>query len=233
MALGKYVMLLLCHLLLLLLKAHSKCPKSYTCRNFSLEFPFAVSSDPDCGLLLVDGCDSAKGHPTLRTHFNTSSHQILRKTSTNAFLIRDTWLQESLNSAKCYTSFYMSPLESPFVSFTFSPNITVFTCYNQTALPQIEVYFQGYCRSRCETATIYYKPPPAHQDHAPPTADCVPSRLPYKSGNSSADLLHLLTGEYTLEWNVSQDCNECHHGGGQCYSDNRDKFYCHKGTFFC
>ncbi|XP_047964954.1 LEAF RUST 10 DISEASE-RESISTANCE LOCUS RECEPTOR-LIKE PROTEIN KINASE-like 1.1 isoform X9 [Salvia hispanica] len=83
-------------------------------------------------------------------------------------------------------------------------------------------------RSRCETATIYYKPPPAHQDHAPPTADCVPSRLPYKSGNSSADLLHLLTGEYTLEWNVSQDCNECHHGGGQCYSDNRDKFYCHK-----
>ena len=76
MALGKHVMLLLGHLLLLL-KADSKCPKAYACGNFTLEFPFTVSNDPDCGLFIVDGCDSAEGPPTLRTNFNTSSHQIL------------------------------------------------------------------------------------------------------------------------------------------------------------
>ncbi|XP_042034006.1 LEAF RUST 10 DISEASE-RESISTANCE LOCUS RECEPTOR-LIKE PROTEIN KINASE-like 1.1 isoform X2 [Salvia splendens] len=227
MALGKHVMLLLCHLLLLLLlKAHSRCPKSYPCGNFTLQFPFTVSNDPDCGLYLVDGCDSAEGTPTLRTR---APYQILRKTSTNAFLIHDREIQESLDSSMCYTFIYLDLPESPFVSFTFSPNITFFTCYNQTALPQIQDYFQSYRRSRCEIPTIYYKPPPAHQDHALPTPpDCVLSRLPYKSGNISADPLHLLTADFTLEWSVHQDCYECHHGGGQCYSDNQRQFYCRK-----
>ncbi|KAG6391673.1 hypothetical protein SASPL_149430 [Salvia splendens] len=227
MALGKYVMLLLCHLLLLLLlKAHSKCPKSYPCGNFTLQFPFTVSNDPHCGLYLVDGCDSAEGTPTLRTR---APYQILRKTSTNAFLIHDREIQESLDSSKCYTFIHPHLLESPFVSFTFSPNITFFTCYNQTARPKIQDYFQSYRRSRCQTATIYYKPPPAHQDRALPTPpDCVFSRLPYKSGNISADPLHLLTADFTLEWSVHQDCYECHHGGGQCYSDNQQQFYCRK-----
>ncbi|XP_042034005.1 uncharacterized protein LOC121780441 isoform X1 [Salvia splendens] len=170
-----------------------------------------------------------EGTPTLLTRTATYPSQILRKTSTNAFLIHDREIQESLDSSMCYTFIYLDLPESPFVSFTFSPNITFFTCYNQTALPQIQDYFQSYRRSRCEIPTIYYKPPPAHQDHALPTPpDCVLSRLPYKSGNISADPLHLLTADFTLEWSVHQDCYECHHGGGQCYSDNQRQFYCRK-----
>ncbi|XP_047964947.1 LEAF RUST 10 DISEASE-RESISTANCE LOCUS RECEPTOR-LIKE PROTEIN KINASE-like 1.1 isoform X3 [Salvia hispanica] len=313
---SKHVLfLLLC--LLLLPQSHSKCKESYSCRNFTLRFPFTDIRDPGCGLFAVGGCNSTsqEEHPRLHIGASTSAKYILNQPSNNTFTILDFLLQTLLESPRCFSYMNVSLPQSPSVSFTFSPNITFFACFNKSSNDEIQEYFEsyrreecdastlyykipateshngviprecsltqlpvksdvnstqlsemltysfslewsvsedcdrcyrgggqcladnrnqfycektGYCRSRCETATIYYKPPPAHQDHAPPTADCVPSRLPYKSGNSSADLLHLLTGEYTLEWNVSQDCNECHHGGGQCYSDNRDKFYCHK-----
>ncbi|KAL1531854.1 hypothetical protein AAHA92_31942 [Salvia divinorum] len=228
MAFGKHVMVLLCHLLLLLLlKADSKCPKSYNCGNFSLEFPFTVSNDTDCGLITVDGCNSTEGSPTIRTRDAKSPYHILEKTSTNAFRIHDSGLQESFTPSICYTFRNMSLPETPFVSFTFSPNITFFTCYNQTASLQIQDYFQSYRSSRCNISTVYYKTPSTHQDHTLPIPqDCSSIQLPIKSGNRSADLLHLLSADFTLEWNLSEDCNKCHHGGGHCFSDNRNQFYC-------
>ncbi|KAH6771484.1 hypothetical protein C2S52_016287 [Perilla frutescens var. hirtella] len=39
-----------------------------------------------------------------------------------------------------------------------------------------------------------------------------------------------LTHEFTLDWTVSEDCQKCRRGGGQCLSDARDEFYCKKGT---
>ena len=150
MALGKHVMLFLCHLLLLLtLKADSICPKSYTCGNFSLEFPFTISDDPDCGLFLVYGCDSEKESPRIHTRATTFPYQILRKASTNSFYIRDYYFHEALKLSTClpFRDLYLP--SSPFVSFTFSTNLTFFTFYSQTP----HDYFPGYRNLSCKYST--------------------------------------------------------------------------------
>ncbi|KAH6827744.1 hypothetical protein C2S53_015418 [Perilla frutescens var. hirtella] len=71
-------------------KAQSKCQKSYSCGNFSLEFPFTDIKDPDCGLWMVDGCDSTYENPRLYLGATTMPrYSILGKTSINKFLIHD------------------------------------------------------------------------------------------------------------------------------------------------
>ncbi|XP_057765841.1 LEAF RUST 10 DISEASE-RESISTANCE LOCUS RECEPTOR-LIKE PROTEIN KINASE-like 1.1 isoform X4 [Salvia miltiorrhiza] len=230
MGVGKHMLTLLLCLVLLLLRAHSKCPKSYACRNFSLEFPFTISSYPDCGLFIVDGCDSHIGHPILRSKAPTAPYLILGKTSTNRFLIHDSLLQEPLRSSTCHTLRNLSLPQSPFVSFTIiSPKLIFFACYNQTPSPQIHDYFQSYRSLSCNISTLYYQiPAPPH--HAPPIPrdHCFLTQLPFKSDNNSTDLLHLLTANFTLEWNVSQHCYKCYSGGGKCLTDNQNQFYCSK-----
>ncbi|XP_047940712.1 LEAF RUST 10 DISEASE-RESISTANCE LOCUS RECEPTOR-LIKE PROTEIN KINASE-like 2.4 [Salvia hispanica] len=216
------ITLLVLFLLVHLLKANSKCPKSYACRNFTLEFPFTTSNDPDCGIFTVDGCDSQIGHPTLRTADPSSSFQILDKTSTNAFLIHDGVLQQLLGLPTCYTVGNMSLPKSPFVSFTFYPKLTFFACYNQTPDHQISDYFKSYRVLRCNISTVYYVFPETRQAPVVPSG-CLVAQLPIKSDSSP-----FLTANFTLEWKVSQYCSQCYKGGGQCLTHNYRQFYCRK-----
>lgn len=232
MAISKHALSLWLSHLLLLLQTHSKCQKSYACRNFSLEFPFTNIHDPECGLFTVDGCDSDHEHPRLYIGATTARYQILGKPSTNKFLIRDFVLQTLLDSPKCYSFMNVTLPHSPSVSFTFSPNLTFFTCFNKTTDPHIQHYFHTYHRLLCEASTVYYKIPATH--HAPDAPpQCRLTQLPIKSDVNSTNLLHLLTPNFTLEWSVSEACYECNRGGGQCATINQNDFYCETGVNCC
>lgn len=222
--------------LALLHSVYSKCPESFQCGNLGpLEFPFSDSNNTDCGLITIDGCDS--GNPTIQftNGEDRYSIDIVDKISTNQFLVNDPMLQNHLNNISCF-SFRNLPLpQSASVFFTVSPNLTLFTCYSEFYSQQRAVYFQHYQSLNCTLSTIYYRFPPLDQGNSIPPPECSMIQLPVKSVSNYSpqpfDLFDILTADYTLEWNASDDCYQCHNGGGRCLSNSMGGFHCKKGGY--
>uniref|UniRef100_M1D0D4 Receptor kinase n=1 Tax=Solanum tuberosum TaxID=4113 RepID=M1D0D4_SOLTU len=81
----------------------------------------------------------------------------------------------------------------------------------------------------CEGFNIYYKLSEDVDEYI--GADNLPTncsliRLPIHS--SRGDLINLLGPEILVEWKLSDECGECHYGGGRCQTDKTNKFSCHK-----
>ncbi|KAL1531860.1 LEAF RUST 10 DISEASE-RESISTANCE LOCUS RECEPTOR-LIKE PROTEIN KINASE-like 1.1 isoform X8 [Salvia divinorum] len=221
---------------LLLLQSHSKCQESFSCRNFTLQFPFTDIRDPGCGLFAVGGCDSTsqEEHPLLHIGASTSAKYIINQPSKNKFIILDFLLQTLLESPRCFSFMNVSLPQSPSVSFTLSPNITFFACFNKSSDDEIQEYFENYRREECDASTLYYKIPAAESRNGAIPHDCSLTQLPVKSDVNSTLLSEMLTSSFSLEWSVSDDCDRCYRGGGQCLADNRNRFYCEKtGILLC
>ncbi|KAL1531851.1 LEAF RUST 10 DISEASE-RESISTANCE LOCUS RECEPTOR-LIKE PROTEIN KINASE-like 2.4 [Salvia divinorum] len=220
---------------LLLPKINSKCPKSFTCGNLGpLNFPFTKSSN--CGLFLVDGCDS--GSPQLRLSpekFGLEQGEynfVGNNLSTNEFTIFDGSRQKRLSDKSCNFFQNISLSQSPFVSFTFSPNITFFTCWNATIDPNVQDYFQNHhYHARCQgPPTVYYRTLGQYVPiNSSVPATCSTGQLPTKSNRVTRELFDELSAEFTLKWDVSHECYDCYGRGGQCVSDNLNKFKCREG----
>ncbi|KAL8470743.1 hypothetical protein ACS0TY_033345 [Phlomoides rotata] len=93
---------------------------------------------------------------------------------------------------------------------------------------QLKEHFQRrYHEKECEVSKLYYN---TSLTAVPPVKlpeECSVIQLPVKSDRDSEDeLFDLLTGEFTVEWSVSEDCVECFNAGGQCLADNQNEFYC-------
>lgn len=214
--------------------ADSKCQEFFQCGNLgSLKFPFTDLKNPRCGLFMVDGCDSTNPRVQLDSGF---SYDILQKVSTNKFLILDPRLQNQLRSNSCDSFTNQSPSRSPFISITVSPMLTLFTCSNQSYSKPIQYYFDNYNHTTCPFFTVYYRNPatpgvPVTGEISRIPSECSMMHLPMKSNQDSSELFNLLTYKYILEWNVSEACYQCHSGGGQCLSNNKNEFYCRKGIY--
>lgn len=228
------LILFLCNLLFL--KVISKCPKSFPCGPLgSLKFPF--SEDSNCGLFLVKDCDS--GSPTLHlsNEMPSRGYNIVGNISTNNFTLYNSFRQRELSEKSCTFFRNLDLPQSPFVSFKFSPNLTFYTCFNLTPNDQIQDYFLNHRRVDCliRPPTVYYRNLATHahvMSSSMPTT-CSMIQLPAKSSQVPREPLNALTAAYTLEWDVSQDCYECNDRGGQCVSDNMNKFHCReKGTYY-
>lgn len=231
MAPAKFLLSLLPFNLLLLLKADSNCPKSFQCGDFSLQFPLTDIKNPSCGLITVDGCDDEYLNPAI--HLGGLQYTILANNSSNKFLVRNIQLQVQLNNRSCFSFTNQSLLQSPSISFSFSPNLTLFPCESDNK-PRLQEFFQDYVSTDCGRYIVYYKIATT-DDHAFVENNiprgCYLVKLPVKSSyQDSGDLFDMLTAEFTLEWNVHEECYECYHGGGQCLTDNDNRFYCRKGT---
>ncbi|KAH0668653.1 hypothetical protein KY289_023146 [Solanum tuberosum] len=93
-------------------------------------------------------------------------------------------------------------------------------------------HFAGYnMYNGCEGFNIYYKLSEDVDEYIGadnlPT-NCLLIRLPIHSRRG--DLLNLLGPEILVEWKLSDECGECHYGGGRCQTDKTNKFSCHKGA---
>lgn len=215
---------------------YSKCLTSYPCGNLTLEFPFTDVKHPDCGLFHVGGCDSLGDPPIIFIGSSASLLGILEKISTNKFLVRDLGLDSVLRNHKCFGFLNMSLPQSPSVSFTFSPNLTLFTCYKHYTDQGFsgKEYFKNYTETACEIASVYYKTPAAtHEVNSSSIPrGCVVSEQPMSSENKngSGEVFDVLSANFSLEWSVSKACYQCYHGGGQCLADSNNKFYCKQGT---
>ncbi|KAL3824096.1 hypothetical protein ACJIZ3_020125 [Penstemon smallii] len=196
-----FIFLFLFHLLLESADSAESCPNSFSCGNLGpLEFPLS-NMQPDCGLFMVD-CDFPI--PRIQFQFGGEWYEILRKNSTNSLLVRSPNLQHHLGSSNC---FFLCKSISTQLSFKFvynSPSINLFLCSNESRNQVIDDYFQTYSLHTC-----------------PPVFNVL-----QLGGGGTGDLFSMLTSEFTLDWNVSGDCNDCHRRGGQCTTSNMNGFLC-------
>ncbi|XP_047940710.1 LEAF RUST 10 DISEASE-RESISTANCE LOCUS RECEPTOR-LIKE PROTEIN KINASE-like 2.5 isoform X2 [Salvia hispanica] len=203
--------------------ADSSCPKSFDCGKYNLTFPFTKADDPGCGLFTVDGCDTP--YPVTNLGGGGLGFAILDYNSSepNKMFIGDYQLGVQLRNRSCFAFMNQSMLRSPSVSFSFSPNLTLFPCLTDpTDRSRFDDDFVNYSMIDCLTP-VYYKIPATNDS---PPEGCSLVQLPLNSSGKSDDLFSMITSNFTLEWNVSDECLSCFDAGGLCLTENNNRFYC-------
>ncbi|XP_049402941.1 rust resistance kinase Lr10-like [Solanum stenotomum] len=241
MAITSFVSFLL-SLLVILVQAKgrnaSTCPKSFSCGNFTdLKFPYSLPTQPDCGIIFMSGCD-AKPFPRIQLVPGGEWYYALEMHDSSVWL-GDRKLQTTLTQHKCqaFNKTFSLPY-SPSISFNMINSNNFFKCSSSSnnvhnITQKKNNHFVGYnMYSGCEGFSIYYKLSDEYIGADTIPTNCSLIRLPIQSGHG--DLFNRLGPEILVEWKLSDECNECHYGGGQCQTDKTNKFSCHKveGTKF-
>ncbi|XP_041997063.1 rust resistance kinase Lr10-like isoform X2 [Salvia splendens] len=211
--------------------ADSTCPKSFDCGKYNLTFPFTEAENPGCGLITVDGCNSDPPNPVTKLGGgNPAGFAILEYSSSepNKMVISDNQLEVQLYNRSCFAFVNQSMLRSPSISFSFSPNLTLFPCLTEPAdRSKFDDDFVNYSKIDC-LYSMYYKIPESKEKTVAPK-DCSLVQLPMNSSGKSDDLFSMIAATFTLEWIVSDECLSCFNGGGQCLTVNNNSFSC-KGS---
>ncbi|KAL3367974.1 hypothetical protein AABB24_009044 [Solanum stoloniferum] len=232
---------------LLLILVHAKerndsiCSKSFSCGNLTdLSFPFSLSTQPDCGIVPISGCD-AKPFPRIQLLPGGEWYYARGKEYSYTLLLVDLKLQTVLRQHKCQAfNENISISDSPSISFTAVKLQNFYKC-NRTSSnsPYINQtmkdHFDGYeSYDGCDGFTIYYKFYGVDDEDilaGNHTANCSLIRLPYYPTEPGDDnLVNFLHPEFLVEWKLSDDCSKCHYGGGRCQTDKKNNFLCYKGT---
>ncbi|GMP83440.1 hypothetical protein CsSME_00037353 [Camellia sinensis var. sinensis] len=147
------------------------------------------------------------------------------------FQIHDKFLQTHLQNESCDVFKNLS-FPNPSISFTFSPHLTFFKCNNNfhTVSPKEDHFTDFHNYTNCEDYNLYYKYPDDDllSFPAPLPPSCSVIQLPVNSSNTNPNVnepFNLLTNTFSLVLHVSEGCQECYKGGGQCQNDNQ-KFHC-------
>ncbi|XP_042031788.1 LEAF RUST 10 DISEASE-RESISTANCE LOCUS RECEPTOR-LIKE PROTEIN KINASE-like 2.5 [Salvia splendens] len=157
---------------------------------------------------------------------------LLGKVSDNKFLIHDSVLENNFNGNSCNSFSNVTLPKSPSISFSYSPNLTTFNCFNPS--PTVVDYFKHYENRTCDILDIYYKLEPAEEapvvnDDVLPGSGCTMNQMPIRSGQGfPGEVFDLFSPNFTLEWNLSEDCYECYERGGQCLTNESNRFYCRR-----
>lgn len=202
------------HLFLLTLCDANNFCKSFPCKDIgTLEYPFTDLDRPECGLIEVD-CNSSLTTRKIKFGNQWTRYEVMKMyLSSDELMVRDTVLQFQLHTRSCdsYVDIYLP--DSPSISFKITQNLTtLFKCYEtSTHSKSVDDYFENYKKySGCDDFTVYYQNPwdgnLTRETGHPLPSGCWSIQLPIKATeNSSDDLFKLLTYEYTIKWQVSND----------------------------
>ncbi|KAL3631353.1 hypothetical protein CASFOL_024337 [Castilleja foliolosa] len=229
MALAQNLFLLFLFLLFLLNPADSaNCPASFECGGLgTLEFPF--SDQPGCGLFMLANCST---YPEIQFVADGRWYGIIANLTSNRLLILDRLLQEDLINHSCmsFRNLVLPQTLSSFSTLTVSHNLTLFGCIDDSYGDPLQEHFDNYTRTYCRPFDVYYRYPETSvplTDDIPP--DCSVIQVPINTSRYSGSLFDLVTGEYILEWSVSEECYRCHHDGGKCLTNSMNVFHCARG----
>ncbi|CAN4121792.1 unnamed protein product [Withania somnifera] len=248
MALVSSFVSFLISLLLMLVKAKGRhdsiCPKSFSCGNLTdLSFPFSLFTQPDCGIMPMSGC-AAKQHPRIQLVPGGDWYYAIGKMYSYTVQLEDPKLQTTLSRHTCQAfNKSISLPDSPSISFKLLPvNVANFFKCNSTSSnnsnisQKIKDRFDGYYSyNGCDGFNIYSKLDGVADGYTLEdnlTADCSLIMLPYYPPPIGYvdNLVNFLSHEFLVEWKLSDDCYECHYGGGQCKTDKNNNFHCYKVT---
>ncbi|KAL7260480.1 hypothetical protein ACSBR1_006197 [Camellia fascicularis] len=202
------------------------CPKSFKCGNLGqIKFPLYDITYGGCGLCMVNYSAPV---PILNLGRDKERYEVLEFLNDTAMKVSDRLLGKLISSYSC-DIFNNLTLPSPTpISFTISPNFTLFKCTNSSSKPQLQT--DVYSFRNCSGYTLYYTVPNQRVlTYANLSSDCLVIQLPMvPSILNPSDLFSLLATEFNLEYHVSNVCRECYLNRGQCQLDSRKKFQCIK-----
>ncbi|XP_049405931.1 LEAF RUST 10 DISEASE-RESISTANCE LOCUS RECEPTOR-LIKE PROTEIN KINASE-like 1.1 isoform X1 [Solanum stenotomum] len=215
----------------------STCPKTFSCGNLTdLSFPFSLSTQPDCGIVPISGCD-VKPFPRVQLVPGGEWFYGIGKEYSYTVWVVDPNLQTILRKNKCQAfNENISLSDSPSISYTAVHLQNFFKC-NRTSSnnpyinQNMKDHFVGYYSyDGCDGFTIYYKFYGVDDEDilaGNHTANCSLIRLPYYP-TEPGNLVNFLHPEFLVEWKLSDDCSKCHYGGGRCQTDKKNNFLCYK-----
>ncbi|XP_028077691.1 LEAF RUST 10 DISEASE-RESISTANCE LOCUS RECEPTOR-LIKE PROTEIN KINASE-like 1.1 [Camellia sinensis] len=191
------------------------CPQSFNCGKLGpIKFPFSNDTYPRCGLCTVNCSELV---PKLHYWWIEERYEVKEFLNDEAVNVRDKLI--SSNSCDIFSTLLL-PHPTPSISYTISPNLTLFKCptYSNSSKPQLQT--EVYNFSNCPGYTVYYTDPNQHTPTpANLSSDCVAIQLPMLPSirnRSVSDLFSLWAYEFTIGLHVSKECTECRHNGGQC-----------------
>jgi hypothetical protein len=212
------------------------CPRSFSCGiRGTLRYPFTKAEQPDCGFILIHGCDASYYSPKfIQLDKNTKSIELTSVVDQNTITISDHDFYKRLEDNVCDTlkHNYPFPLPSPFVSFYIDYNVTLFRCNHSHNINPPANYLQY----NCPYYDIYYDSNPYPNVTTEKAHSFFPScsllQFPTKDSTDTKNILSFVSSQMVVKIVLSADCDECcNHRGGQCRLDANKMFYCHNGTF--
>ncbi|XP_019160155.1 PREDICTED: LEAF RUST 10 DISEASE-RESISTANCE LOCUS RECEPTOR-LIKE PROTEIN KINASE-like 1.1 isoform X3 [Ipomoea nil] len=212
----------------------SNCTNRFFCGSSMgyLEFPFAQHTQPHCGLVVVN-CSATP--PTLQLETGGDWYPLQHVKPSPVWgdyviFLGDLKLQRLLEDPPNYSNLNYT------LQFPYSPSITLHNLEAKELNPQFlkctdseaDDDMGNYERYNCTQGfsfSLNYKHPLSPQNPKCEAANCTlyPTPILVKQTNTV-----LTTAQFGLEFQVSQTCNECYQGGGQCIEDSKNKFHCAK-----
>nr|GMD68123.1 LEAF RUST 10 DISEASE-RESISTANCE LOCUS RECEPTOR-LIKE PROTEIN KINASE-like 1.1 [Ipomoea batatas] len=207
--------------------SQSFCPKQFNCGNLiNVTFPFTNMSQPDCGLHSL-GCAA---RPFPRIKFGEQRYDIknIRGESMRLFnpLPQSYFLEQNCNIFYRKFSFPSSALVS------FVPRMhNFYRCDRKSnvSLQKIGHHFNGFASyNNCTSFVVFYRED--GNDTAPGggnfPAECSVVQLPFRKNSRTSDLFRKLNSSISVEWEVSETCEDCHYKGGRCLIDHNNTTLC-------
>ncbi|KAF5755550.1 putative wall-associated receptor kinase [Helianthus annuus] len=206
------------------------CPESFRCAALPpFMYPFYNATDTSCGLIKVN-C-TPKPEEIL---IGGWPYVILeRSDSGSSVLIYNKTFDQLLNNNTCEALMENFTSPSPLLySFSTDPFITLFKCPNKLGYAQqVHTYFnqRNYnSYNGCEGYNFYYKYLVSNatvQKDLPSTCQVI--QLPvkqrwqfYPQQPDEINISSLLSSAFTISFQMSASCEDCHRRFGQCDTNN-------------
>ncbi|CAL5210021.1 unnamed protein product [Lathyrus oleraceus] len=237
-------------IILQLLLASANCPSSFTCGYLGpISFPFTTTQHPNCGMLIIHGCDDSEPQ-SKKTIQNNKTWFDITKIDPFTITIRDDDLHDILLKRSCDILNYNSKftVNTPLVSSRLANYITVYGCNSSNAVDLQQYYSVSNSTSICrnensslngvsdsdiksnKAIVVITDSVPANSNHLRGCSRAmIPTRFEVRSLDPD-ELFNSLSDEIAIKLQVSQNCSTCHDlDGGQCRLDNYGQFYCQQG----
>jgi len=163
-----FCFLLFCHLVLILSAGYGSghqynCTRSFSCGNRgTLHYPFTKSDQPDCGSILIHGCDGSCYYSPkfIQLEKNAKIIELNSVIDQNTITLSDQEFYKRLQDNVCdtFNHNYTLPPPSPFVSFYTNYNVTLLRCNHSHNINPPAQYFKHNCFSY--SYDIYYNRKP-------------------------------------------------------------------------
>lgn len=238
-------------IILQLLLASANCPSSFTCGYLGpISFPFTTTQHPNCGMLIIHGCDDSEPQ-SKKTIQNNKTWFDITKIDPFTITIKDDNLHDILLKRSCDILNYNSKftVNTPLVSSRLANYITVYGCNSSNAVDLQQYYSVSNSTSICrnensslngvsdsdiksnKAIVVITDSVPANSNHLRGCSRAmIPTRFEVRSLDPD-ELFNSLSDEIAIKLQVSQNCSTCHDlDGGQCRLDNYGQFYCQQGT---
>ncbi|KAK7392903.1 hypothetical protein VNO78_21353 [Psophocarpus tetragonolobus] len=211
--------------------AKAKCPPSFVCGNLgTMHFPYTDTKHPQCGLLVIHGCDD-RDPDAIKTIKNKGEWFYITREEDDTILFRDDELRTNLLTKRCVVfdkNYTNLDTTSPFLSLHFM-NVTLFRC-NSTLNVTSSSAFR---KTTICNDDIFYGTATVDDDeyNYPYFEACSRVLLPIRDAGlvpgPSGNLFDYVSADIPVTTDVSHDCSSCYYlRGGQCQLDSQGKFFC-------